>query len=69
MEIKNRIWMNGALEWFALVDNQETYLGKREVPIPLDEGDSWTNELGDIFKIIDGYICHTGKTEPPKRYW
>ncbi|HEX9078221.1 MAG TPA: hypothetical protein VF795_01455 [Desulfuromonadaceae bacterium] len=69
MELKNRIWMTGALEWFAYIDDQEVFLGKREVPIPLDEGDEWTNELGDMFKVVDGAIVKIGQTEPPKKYW
>jgi hypothetical protein len=69
MELKTRIWMTGALEWIAFIDNEEVYLGKREVPIPLDEGDEWTNELGDMFKIVDGAITRIGKTDPPKKYW
>jgi len=69
MELKTRIWMTGALEWIAFIDNEEVFLGKREVPIPLEEGDEWTNELGDMFKIVDGAIERIGKTDPPKRYW
>jgi hypothetical protein len=61
--------MTGALEWIAFIDNEEVYLGKREVPSPLDEGDQWTNELGDMFKVIEGEINPMGKTETPKRYW
>ena len=69
MELKTKIWMTGALEWIAFIDNEEVFLGKREVPIPLDEGDAWTNELGDMFKVVDGAIVQTGKTDPPKKYW
>jgi hypothetical protein len=69
MELKNRIWMTGALEWFAYIGDEEVFLGKREVPMPLDEGDAWTNEFGDMFKVIDGEIRLVGKTEPPKKYW
>jgi hypothetical protein len=69
MELKNRIWMTGALEWFAYIGDEEVFLGKREVPTPLDEGDAWTNEFGDMFKVIDGEIRLVGKTEPPKKYW
>jgi hypothetical protein len=39
------------------------------VPAPLDEGDAWINEIGDMFKVIDGEIRIVGKTEPPKKYW
>lgn len=69
MELKSKIWMTGNLEWYAYIDQEEVYLGKREVPSPLDEGDAWTNELGDMFKVVDGWILLTGKTEPPQKYW
>ena len=69
MELKTKIWMTGALEWIAFIDNEEVLLGKREVPIPLEEGDAWTNELGDMFKVVDGAIIRTGKTDPPQKYW
>ncbi len=69
MTLNSKIWMTGSLEWFAYIDDEEIYLGKREVPSPLEEGDAWTNELGDMFKVIDGYIVLVGKTEPPKKYW
>lgn len=69
MSLNSKIWMTGSLEWFAYIDDEEVYLGKREVPSPLEEGDAWTNELGDMFKVIDGYIVLVGNTEPPKKYW
>ena len=69
MELKNSIWMNGSLEWFAYIDEEEVFLGKREVPIPLGEGDRWINEIGDMFEIIDSAIVRTGKTDPPRKYW
>ncbi len=69
MELKTKLWMTGALEWIAQIDGKEVFLGKREVPAPLDEGDSWTNELGDMFKVIAGEIKLVGKTEPPRKYW
>ena len=69
MELNNIIWMNGNLEWFAYIGDDEVFLGKREVPTPLEEGNSWINELGDMFKIIDATIVIIGKTEPPKKYW
>ena len=69
MELKNKIWMTGALEWFAYIDDEEVFLGRREVPFPLEEGDAWTSETGDMFRIIDGAIRLIGITEPPKRYW
>jgi hypothetical protein len=69
MELKNRIWMNGSLEWFAYIGEDEVFLGKREVPIPLDEGDSWINEFGDSFRIEGGEIILVGKVEPPTKCW
>jgi hypothetical protein len=69
MALNSKVWMTGSLEWFAYIDDEEVYLGKREVPSPLEEGDAWTNELGEMFKVIDGYIVLVGKTEPPKKYW
>jgi hypothetical protein len=69
MELKNKIWMNGSLEWYAYLGESEVLLGGREVPIPLEEGDSWTNVYGDVFKIVDSEIVHLERVEPPKRYW
>ena len=69
MALNTRIWMTGALEWFAFIDGEDVFLGKREVPAPLDEGDAWTNEIGDMFKVIDGEIKMIGRTDPPKKYW
>lgn len=69
MALNTRIWMTGSLDWFALINGEETFLGRREVPSPLDEGDSWINEYGDSFKVIEGEIVHTGKTDPPQKYW
>jgi hypothetical protein len=69
MELKTKFWMNGALEWIARIDGEETLLGKREVPMPLEEGDKWTNELGDMFEVVNGEIRLVWKTEPPNNYW
>ncbi|MCM0080361.1 hypothetical protein L4X63_02050 [Geomonas sp. Red32] len=69
MELKNRIWINGNLQWFAYIGDAEVFLGSREVPSPLEEGDKWTNEYGDVFQIIDGEIVHLERIEPPQRYW
>jgi len=69
MTVKNRIWMTGSLEWFGYVDDEEVYLGSREVPIPLEEGDRWTNAVGDIFQVVDGEIRRIGREEPPQKYW
>ena len=69
MELKNKIWMTGNLDWFAIIGDDEVFLGRREVPYPLDEGDSWTNELGDSFTVENGEIKRLGRGEPPERAW
>lgn len=69
MELKTRIWMTGSLDWMALIDGEEVWLGKREVPAPLGEGDAWINDIGDSFKVIDGYIVLLGRVTPPEKYW
>ena len=56
MELKNRIWMTGNLEWFAYLGDEMVFLGRREVPYPLREGDRWTNGYGDTFHVVDGEI-------------
>ncbi|MRR07902.1 MAG: hypothetical protein EG828_13405 [Deltaproteobacteria bacterium] len=56
MELKNRIWMTGNLEWFAYLGDEMVFLGRREVPYPLREGDRWTNGYGDTFHVEDGEI-------------
>lgn len=61
--------MTGSLEWFCYIGDKEMYLGSREVPTPLDEGDRWVNALGDVFQVVDGEIKHLGREEPPKKYW
>lgn len=69
MSINTKIWMTGNLEWFGYIGDEEMFLGRRSFPNPPAEGDTWTTEIGDMFKIIDGVITHLGKTEPPQRYW
>ena len=69
MELKTRIWMTGSLDWVALIDGKETWLGKREVPIPLGEGDAWINDIGDSFKIENGTIVLLGRVAPPEKIW
>lgn len=69
MEIKNTIWMTGNLEWFAYIGEDEVFLGSREVPYPLEEGDKWTNQYGDTFQVVAGEIRLTGRTAPPERHW
>ena len=69
MVIRNKLCMTGSLEWFAIIGDEEVFLGRREVPIPLEEGDSWTNEVGDVFRIEDGEIVLVERREPPKKFW
>jgi len=69
MELKNRIWMNGSLEWYAFMGEDEVFLGGREVPYPLSEDDKWTNAYGDVFQVVDSEIVLLERVEPPQRYW
>jgi len=61
VELKNRIWMNGNLEWFAYLGDETVFLGRREVPYPLREGDRWTNGHGDDFRIVAGEIIRESR--------
>lgn len=65
MELKTKMWMNGALEWFAYIGEGEVYLGGREVPYPLRDGDTWKNRFGDVFRVVGGEIVLLGRTDPP----
>lgn len=69
MELKTKIWMTGSLDWMAIIDGNEVWLGKRDVPAPLEEGDAWINQLGDSFKVIDGEIVLLGRVDPPQIVW
>ena len=69
MEIKNRMWMNGNLEWWCYIGEEEYFLGRREVPIPLSEGDRWINLQGDNYVVENGEILFLGRSEPPQREW
>lgn len=70
MAIKNKIWMTGNLDWFAYIGDEEVFLGRREVPYPLDEGDSWTNQFGDRFRVENDEIVRLergpGGSEEPE---
>jgi hypothetical protein len=68
MELKTRIWMTGALEWFAYIGEHVVFLGRREVPYPLEEGDAWTNERGDFFHVVQGEIRMPGRTAPSEKH-
>ncbi len=69
MELKNKIWMTGSLEWYAYIGDNEVFLGRREVPYPLTEGDTWTNEFGDVFRVEDGEIRLLERVAPPEKHW
>lgn len=69
MELKTKLWMNGNLEWIALINDQESYLGRREVPIPLSEGDAWINEMGDSYRVENCEIKYLGRVDPPEKHW
>ncbi len=68
-QLKTKIWMTGAHEWFAYVGDEELYLGGREVPWPLLEGDIWKNDRGEVFSVVGGEIKLVERTEPPQRGW
>jgi len=69
VELKNKVWMTGNLEWFTYIGEEEVYLGRREVPMPLDEGDRWINDFGDVFQVIDGEIKLIERVDPPEKCW
>jgi hypothetical protein len=69
MALKTRLWMTGSLEWFALIGDEEMFLGRREVPSPLEEGDTWTNDFGAVFRVEHDEIRLVGNVEPPQKYW
>jgi hypothetical protein len=48
--------MNGAHEWFAYLGSEEVYLGRHQVPNPLQEGDRWSNGNGVSFEVVGGEI-------------
>ncbi len=60
--LRTRIWQTGALEWWGRIDNQEVYLGRREFPLPPEQGDQWqVRATGDIFRVVDGEIRRIGR--------
>jgi hypothetical protein len=61
--------MTGSLEWYAYIGEEEVFLGRREVPYPLDEGDTWTNEFGDVFLVERNEIKLVKRVAPPRKYW
>jgi len=68
--LKTKLWQTGALEWWAMIGDEDVYLGSREFPNPPEDGDAWTvRATGEMFKIIDGEICRVGQQEPVKEIW
>ena len=68
--LKTRIWQTGSLDWWAMLDNEDVYLGSREFPLPPAEGDEWhVKETGDMFKVIDGEIRKVGNKPFPVEPW
>ncbi len=68
--LKTKLWQTGSLDWWAMIDGEDVYLGTREFPNPPENGDEWVvRSTGDMFKIIDGEICRVGKQEPQKLEW
>jgi hypothetical protein len=69
LELKNKIWMTGSLEWYAFIGENEVFLGRREVPYPLEEGDTWINELGDVFRVENSELKIVERVAPPQKHW
>ncbi len=68
--LKTKLWQTGALEWWAMIGNEDVYLGSREFPMPPEEGDEWlVRSSGDRFKIIDSEVCLIGNEEIPEPLW
>lgn len=68
--LKNKVWQTGALEWWAIIDGEDCYLGSREFPLPPEEGDEWTvRATGDRYRIHGGEIVFLGKGEPQVFEW
>ncbi|HEY5673132.1 MAG TPA: hypothetical protein VIR78_05465 [Malonomonas sp.] len=68
--LKTKLWQTGALDWWAMIDNQDVYLGSQEFPLPPEEGDEWlVRSTGDRFKVIDSEIRLIGNEEVPEPLW
>jgi hypothetical protein len=68
--LKTKVWQTGALDWWAMIDNDDVYLGSREFPLPPEEGDEWhVRKTGDKFKVVDGEICKTGNEPFTEDAW
>jgi hypothetical protein len=63
--LKTKLWQTGALDWWAMIDGEDVYLGNREFPLPPEEGDEWlVRSNGHRFKVIDAEIRLIAKEEP-----
>ena len=68
--LKTKLWQTGALEWWGMVEGEDQFLGRREFPLPPEEGDEWlVRATGDRFKVIDGEIRKIGSGEHVPEYW
>lgn len=68
--LKTKIWQTGALDWWAMINDEDVYLGTREFPLPPEEGDEWlVRSTGDRFKIIDREIRLITKEDPVAELW
>ena len=68
--LKTKIWQTGVLEWWAMIDNKDVFLGSREFPLPPEEGDEWlVRSTGERFKIIESEIRLIGKEEIQEPLW
>jgi len=68
--LKTKVWQTGALDWWAMLDNEDVYLGSREFPLPPEEGDAWhVKKTGDLFKVIDGEIRKVGNKPVTVEPW
>jgi len=55
--LKTKIWQTGSLDWWGMINGEDVYLGRREFPLPPEEGDLWlVRETGEAFVIIGGEI-------------
>jgi len=68
--LKTKIWQTGALDWWGLIDNQEVFLGRREFPLPPEDGDQWqVRETGVMFRIVEGEIQRIGQGAVKESLW
>ncbi len=68
--LKTKIWQTGDLEWWGIIDNEDVYLGRREFPLPPEDGDEWqVRETGDLFRVVDGEIRRMGHRPVEQPLW